>query len=72
MNDEESVNAFDERLREAKGKATLVAKMVGERDLDAHVDSGSSSSRVDSTSKAKASGKEMEDFAGLPVARKKG
>ena len=71
MNDEESVNEFDERLREAKAKATLISKMAAEKDLD--IDAVSSTDG-DATSASKAKGKatgEMEDFAGVPAVRKK-
>ena len=76
VNDEESVNAFDERLREARAKATLVGKMVGERDGDAASDalaSGGEAGAAKVKGKGKPAGgsKEMEDFAGLPLAKKK-
>lgn len=71
VNDEESVNAFDERLREAKAKATLVGKMVGERALDenweATVDTGIAKKGSGGAGGMGKGGGEMEDFAGLKV-----
>lgn len=70
VNDEESVNAFDNRLREARAKGTLVGKMVGEKELDA-AEGQSSAKVVLAKGKAGAGGKEMEDFAGLPMGQGK-
>lgn len=74
VNDEESVNAFDERLREAKAKATLVGKMVGEKDGEAGPDATAADDGASSAKKARGKqgrSREMEDFAGLPLAKKK-
>lgn len=74
VNDEESVNAFDERLREARAKATLVGKMVGEREGDFGANAtpvGEEKGAAKKTRGKQGGSKEMEDFVGLPVAKKK-
>lgn len=72
VNDEEGVNAFDDRLREANAKARLVGRMVGEReDLSAVEDAAPGTAKA---GKQGNGGGEMEDFAGLrvPAAKRSG
>ncbi|KAM3420852.1 hypothetical protein BST61_g4091 [Cercospora zeina] len=78
-NDEDDVSEFDDRLKDAKAKATLIARIVGEDDAvvrDANEPQGSSGSRgkalrgrrnvnEDSGVAGRNPG-EMEDFMGLP------
>ena len=76
VNDEDDVNEFDDRLRDAKAKAVLVARMVGEKDSDL---TASEASRADGSalrvkpatnSSPGGAGREMEDFTGLPMLKK--
>ena len=74
-NNEDAVAEFDDRLKEVNAKATLISKIVGEKESTSSAEmggSGASSSTVrlkknDDTTKQMA---EMEDFAGLPGTRK--
>lgn len=61
QNDEQSVNDFDDLLRDAKAKATLIAKVVGE-DGSRH---NASETGTGSAGQSKKAGTgEMEDFTG--------
>ncbi|KAI5360217.1 Putative essential protein Yae1 [Septoria linicola] len=77
-NDEDEVSAFDDRLKDAKAKATLITRIVGEDDASAQDDDESQPGdargkalrvRRNVTENAVAGRKtgEMEDFLGLPT-----
>lgn len=78
QNNEDDVADFDDRLKDANAKATLISKIVGEHDLGspaAMQTSGTSSKAATGAVRLKKneSGQqmaEMEDFLGLPGARK--
>ncbi|WPG98539.1 ribosome biosynthesis protein LTO1 [Acrodontium crateriforme] len=71
-NTEDGVADVDDALRDAKSKATLIAKIVGEEGKTADVANstpgGSQEVQSSRGSKAKRTG-EMEDFIGLPNVR---
>jgi hypothetical protein len=60
-NSEEGVQDFDDRLREARAKGTLVERLVGEGK-----ESASAVKRAGVKGNAVAKSSEMEDFGGLP------
>ena len=71
-NSEDAVSEFDDRLKDAKAKATLISKIVEEDEGEPSGGMGAQSSktptrslRVRKNEASKASG-EMEDFRGLP------
>ena len=73
-NSEEDVEEFEDRLRDAKAKATLISKMVGEHGNDVQCTDGAGATtgsindqqtlRIKKAVDKSATG-EMEDFAGL-------
>ncbi|PPJ56251.1 hypothetical protein CBER1_06388 [Cercospora berteroae] len=76
-NDEDDVSVFDDRLKDAKAKATLIARIVGEDDAVARetdeAQSGTSRGKalrvrrnVNEEGVAGRKTGEMEDFMGLP------
>ena len=77
-NDEDAVSEFDDRLKDAKAKATLISKIVGEDDISPSsmtADQPHSSRttlrplRVRKGEAGKPTG-EMEDFSGLAAGKK--
>lgn len=68
-NNEEGVQDFDDRLREAKAKAVLVERLVGEGKETGS--GGQAVKRAGVKSTQKSGGGEMEDFGGLPRALQK-
>ena len=70
VNDEESVNAFDERVRDAGAKGTLISKMVGEKDGDLDFGEAGDETKGKEGASRKGGG-EMEDFVGLPKGKGK-
>ena len=73
-NSEDAVAEFDDRLKDAKAKATLISKIVGE-DSSASEESSprkgaGSGVQIKEAGKVGATG-EMEDFMGLPGAKSK-
>ena len=74
-NDEDAVAEFDERLKHAKAKATLISKLMGEVDFSTATEGvwrkgGAKGMQATDAGKAHGSG-EMEDFVGLPGAKMK-
>ena len=76
-NDEDDVSEFDDRLKDAKAKATLISRIVGEDDvLSAKTEEGSATDvrgkalrvrrNVKEDGVAGRNTGEMEDFLGLP------
>lgn len=63
-NSEEGVQDFDDRLREAKGKAVLVEKLVGEGKEGSG--SGAAGVKRAGVKPTQSKSGEMEDFGGLP------
>lgn len=70
VNDEDAVEEFDDRVKEAKTKARLISRIVGEDDHVKHAVTLSSDQNNNADEKAKTG--EMEDFVGLPAAASKG
>lgn len=76
-NSEDAVQDFEERIRDAKAKAVLISRIVGETDDGAagapSTEGDSSSSKTIRLNKQQGAGKsdEMEDFGGLPRAARK-
>lgn len=77
-NSEDAVSEFDDRLKDAKAKATLISRIVGEDETDAGQQGGSQPSsgrgravrvRRNEGNAAPRSTGEMEDFTGLPGSR---
>ncbi|KAF2166735.1 hypothetical protein M409DRAFT_54526 [Zasmidium cellare ATCC 36951] len=77
-NSEDAVSEFDDRLKDAKAKATLISRIIGENEVDAGQQGGSRPSagrgrvvrvrRNDSNAAPRNTG-EMEDFVGLRGSR---
>lgn len=68
-NSEEGVQDFDDRLREARAKAVLVERLVGEGGASAGAGGGPVVKRAGvkaNAEQAKGKSDEMEDFGGLP------
>lgn len=78
QNDEENVADFDDSLRDATAKATLISKLIGEHDVSPSVDTSTSGTSSKASAAAVRLKKneggqqmtEMEDFLGLPGNRK--
>lgn len=77
-NSEDAVSEFDDRLKDAKAKATLISRIVGEDEADAGQQGASQPPngrgravrvrRNDNNTTPRSTG-EMEDFLGLPGSR---
>ncbi|KAK5171220.1 uncharacterized protein LTR77_004364 [Saxophila tyrrhenica] len=69
-NSEDAVSEFDDRLKDAKAKVKLISTLLGE-DEDGVRKGGQTESNATSRSSKSVKGTgEMEDFVGLPNARK--
>ena len=66
-NSEEAVADFDERLKDAKAKATLISKAIERDESRTNTDRVTKVAQTDGPGRATT---EMEDFVGLPAAMK--